>query len=192
MDMPYVIRARRNALDMSQSDLAERAGVAVRQLARYEAGQQQPAFNVAQRIAAALGLTLDELAGAYADGLDLSGDWFLAWQTKERGDEEISVQPVQAVQEADRIFLSASGGSEGCPAPVEWQGELRIWDSDTLIGWFATAHESPRDKGTLAFALLDDVAGAAGVWTGSRSGVFMTGRIGLGRTAAEAIAIAEE
>ena len=98
MDMSEVIRARRARLGMSQAELASQSEVAVRQIARYEAGEQQPAFNVAQRIATALDLTLDELAGSYSDGLDLSGDWHMSWQTWKDGEEYYTVQRVHVAQ----------------------------------------------------------------------------------------------
>jgi DNA-binding transcriptional regulator YiaG len=43
VEMSEVIRERRTAIGMSQRDLAKAAGVDVRQIRRYEAGEQQPA-----------------------------------------------------------------------------------------------------------------------------------------------------
>lgn len=40
--MGEVMRQRRHDLGMSQADLASAAGVGVRQIRRYEAGEQQP------------------------------------------------------------------------------------------------------------------------------------------------------
>ena len=47
MDISEVIRARRTALGLSQAELAKAAGVSLRQLARYEAGDQQPVLSAA-------------------------------------------------------------------------------------------------------------------------------------------------
>ena len=51
------IRTRRRALDMSQSELAERAGLT------YERANYTPGADKAYAIAEALGCTLDELCG---------------------------------------------------------------------------------------------------------------------------------
>ena len=52
--MPEVLRQRRAKRGMSQRDLATAAGVDVRQIRRYEAGEQQPVLSVAVAIAPAL------------------------------------------------------------------------------------------------------------------------------------------
>jgi transcriptional regulator with XRE-family HTH domain len=67
MDPPHVdslgaiLRRRRDALRMSQADLAKAAGVDVRQVRRYETDDQYPVLPVAVRLAVALGVTMDEL-----------------------------------------------------------------------------------------------------------------------------------
>ena len=58
-----VIGRRCRELGLSQTALAERVGVHVRQIRRYERGEQQPVLGVAVRLAATLGVSLDELAG---------------------------------------------------------------------------------------------------------------------------------
>ena len=58
-----VMRTKRQALGLTQAQLAEAAGVGRRQIRRYEAGDAQPPLLVAARIARALRITLDELAG---------------------------------------------------------------------------------------------------------------------------------
>ena len=61
-----IIKTRREELNLSQAELARAAGVHVRQIRRYESGEQQPVLAVAVKMAAALGVTLDELAGVAA------------------------------------------------------------------------------------------------------------------------------
>src|SRR4030095_5801093 len=63
MDISEVIRSRRAALGLSQAELAKKAGVSLRQLARYEAGDQQPVLSAAVALADALGISMDQLAG---------------------------------------------------------------------------------------------------------------------------------
>lgn len=55
------IKERREALHMSQEDLAVKSSVSRVSIARYEAGERIPNVDIAARIAAALGCTVDEL-----------------------------------------------------------------------------------------------------------------------------------
>src|SRR5436305_7724826 len=50
------LRARRNALDLTQFELAERAGCAEDTIGRIEAGTRRPSKQVAALLAAALGV----------------------------------------------------------------------------------------------------------------------------------------
>lgn len=193
MDMSEVIRARRARLGMSQADLAQRVEVAVRQIARYESGEQQPAFNVAQRIAAALDLTLDELAGSYSDGLDLSGDWYMSWQTWKDGEEYYTVQRVQVAQKNERLILVAERGDGSLEdGYYAWHGELRLWDNDTLLGWYAASDGASRSKGTLIFTLNPQGLHARGLWTAISHDGLLAGRGGMARTESKALGIAHE
>ena len=55
----------------------------MRQIRRYERGEQQPVLGVAVKLAATLGVSLDELAGA-GDG-PLDGEWWSARQVEVDG-----------------------------------------------------------------------------------------------------------
>src|SRR3954447_17636392 len=89
-----VIRSLRQEAGLSQARLAAAAGIHLRQIHRYESGEQQPALGVAQRLAAALGVTLDELAGGSSDRIQLDGVWWAAWETFNEGQRLIANQPV--------------------------------------------------------------------------------------------------
>src|SRR4051794_27220876 len=77
-----------------KAGLAAAAGIHLRQIHRYESGEQQPALDVAQRSVAALGATLDELAGGSSCRVNLHGTWWAAWQTFSEGEQVIATQPV--------------------------------------------------------------------------------------------------
>ena len=81
MDISEVLKSRRSVIGVSQAELAEATGISVRQLARYEAGEQQPVFSAAVLLADALGISLAELAGPVSHELDLSGIWWGGWET---------------------------------------------------------------------------------------------------------------
>lgn len=56
----------RDEARLTQGELAERAGISKRSVAAYESGEAQPTLSLAIRLADALGVSLDELAGREA------------------------------------------------------------------------------------------------------------------------------
>lgn len=188
MEMPEVLRQRRAELGMSQVDLAAAAGVDKRQIRRYEAGEQQPVLSVAVAIANALKISVGELAGIPSHRINLSGDWWASWQTFKDSDEVITAQEVQFRQQGDLINLQTSTrGIEIADGGYHWRGELRIWDNEILMGWYAADDGSIRSKGTLYFVLHPHGQRMAGRWVGvSYDGKIITGWGGLGRSEQEA------
>lgn len=63
--LAHVLRSAREAAELSQSALAERVGLASNHIARLESGDKlAPRFETVAKLAAALGLSLDEIAQA--------------------------------------------------------------------------------------------------------------------------------
>jgi transcriptional regulator with XRE-family HTH domain len=167
-----VIRRRSRALGLTQRALAELVGVDVRQVRRYESGEQQPVLAVAVRLAAALGVSLDELAGVAGPSVD--GDWWAARQVRIDEHDVTVTLPVRLTQRGSAIELEALEGGRGA-----WRGELRLWSGATLTGWYAGADE--RSRGTMLLVLRDEVA--EGRWVGvSAEGAIVTGHAALART----------
>src|SRR4029453_4538336 len=108
MDISEVIRARRTALGLSQAELAKAAGVSLRQLARYEAGEQQPVLSAAVALADALGISISQLVGEVSYDLDLSGQWWAAWQTWKDGAPRIDTHPLEVHQRGELLQLDAA------------------------------------------------------------------------------------
>jgi transcriptional regulator with XRE-family HTH domain len=167
-----VIRRRSLALGLTQLSLAERVGVDVRQIRRYESGEQQPALAVAARIAATLEVTLDELAGMAAASVD--GDWWAARQVHIEGHDVTVTLPVRLTQHGLQIELEALDTGRGA-----WRGELRLWGGETLTGWYAGV--DARSRGTMLLVLRENVA--EGRWVGvSGDGAIVTGHAALARS----------
>jgi transcriptional regulator with XRE-family HTH domain len=149
-----VIRRRRDELGMSQAEPARLADVDARQIRRYEAGEQQPLFAVAVAIAGALWLPLSELAGMPAHRVKLSGEWWASWQTFRDGVEKVATQQVELRQEGELIYVATvTRGLAIEEGGNHWSGELRLWDNEVLMGWYAANDGSIRSKGTLYFVL---------------------------------------
>jgi transcriptional regulator with XRE-family HTH domain len=177
MDLGEVIRQRRAELGMSQADLARAASIDARQIRRYEAGEQQPLFGVAVAIAAALRIPVADLAGVPAHRVKLSGEWWASWQTFRAGIEKIATQKVEILQEGEMIRVSTlTHGLSDEEGGYHWSGELRLWDNEILMGWYASTEGAIRDKGTMYFVLHPHGASMAGRWVGlSNDGKVITG-----------------
>lgn len=175
--MAEVMRRRRDELHLSQAELATVTGTSVRQIRRYEAGEQEPSLSVAVAIADALGVSVGELAGKAQHGVNLTGEWWMSWQTSYQGDEVITAQEVRFRQDGDRIDVQTlTRGIEVEDGGYHWHGELRLWDNEILMGWYAANDGSVRSKGTMYFVLHPHGVSMRGRWVGlSYDGEIMTG-----------------
>jgi transcriptional regulator with XRE-family HTH domain len=161
----------------------EAAGVSLRQLARYEAGDQQPVLSAAVALADALGISMDQLAGKVSYDLDLSGDWWCAWQTWKDGTPRIDTHPLEVHQRGELLQLNAERAVPVSEGSYRWRGELRLWDNEALIGWYRSTDAAVRSKGTLYLSLQQHGTYAWGRWVGmSYDGPVITGWGAIART----------
>jgi transcriptional regulator with XRE-family HTH domain len=183
MDFSDVIRSRRSVLGISQADLAKATGISLRQLARYEAGEQQPVLSAATALADALGISVDQLAGRVSYGLDLSGDWWAAWQTWKDSVPRIDTHPLVVSQRGEILQLDADRATSVAVGSYRWRGDLRLWDNEALMGWYRSTDAAVRSKGTIYFALHPHGNHAWGRWVGmSFDGIVVTGWGAMART----------
>lgn len=174
------------ALGLSQAELAKAADVSLRQLARYEAGDQQPAFSVAVALAEALGISLSQLAGQVSYELDLSGDWWAGWQTWKDGRPRIDTHEMKVNQRSELLQLEAERAAPVSEGSYRWRGEFRLWDNEALIGWYRSTDAAVRSKGSMYLALHPHGTHAWGRWVGmSYDGHVVTGFGAIARTEEE-------
>ena len=63
-------------------------------------------------------------------------------------------QPVQIIQRGQDLDIRAvKRGVEVADGGYLWRGQLRLWDNEILMGWYAAAEEAVRSKGTLYLVL---------------------------------------
>ncbi len=194
MEMAEVLRRRRGELGMSQAELAAAAGVDRRQIRRYEAGEQQPVLSVAVAIADALKITVGELAGIPTHRIDLSGEWWASWQTFKDGEEVVTLQEVRFRQEGELIDVeTTTRGISVEEGGYHWRGELRLWDNEILMGWYAALDGGVRSKGTMYFVLHPHGQQMAGRWVGlSYDGKIVTGWGAMARSEEDATKVIDE
>lgn len=193
MDISDVIRSRRTALGLSQAQLAKTAGVSLRQLARYEAGEQQPVLSAAVALSEALGISLAQLAGQFSHDLDLSGDWWCAWQTSKHGVTRIDTHTLEVHQQGEVLQLDADRAAPVDEGSYRWRGELRLWDNEALMGWYRSTDGAVRSKGTMYLALHPHGEYAWGRWVGMNyNGAVVTGWGSMARTEAKAHKVVQE
>ena len=138
-------------------------------------------------LAEALGVTVNQLAGQPSDRVHLDGTWWAAWQTFNAGEELIATQPVGFTQHGLAVQVEAlERSTENERGGYLWRGELRLWDSQILMGWYAAADGNVLSKGTMFFVLHAHGEYAEGRWVGlSYDGPIVTGHAALARTADE-------
>ncbi|HEY5847839.1 MAG TPA: helix-turn-helix transcriptional regulator [Microlunatus sp.] len=186
--MANVMRDRRAALGLSQADLAAAVGLDKRQIRRYEAGEAQPTLVVAKAIAHALQISLDELAGETEQRLQITGDWWAGWQTWKDGAPVHTSQPVQIRQRGTDLDIAAlERGISTEEGGYLWRGQLRLWDNEILMGWYAADDQAVRSKGTLYLVIHPHGHQMRGRWVGlSYDGPIVSGWSAFARTEQEA------
>jgi hypothetical protein len=81
----------------------------------------------------------------------------------------------------DEIGRLADGVEE--EGGYHWSGELRLWDNELLMGWYASTDGSIRSKGTMYFVLHPHGLNMAGRWVGlGFDDRIMTGWASMGQT----------
>jgi transcriptional regulator with XRE-family HTH domain len=179
-----VLKRRRGVLGLSQAELAEGAGVHLRQIRRYESGEQQPVLAVAARLATTLDVSVDELAGVASEQVALEGPWWAAWQLFVEDNEVVATLPVGVTQHGAVFEI------EALDTERPWRGELRLWKGPALTGWYADAGGDVRTRGTMFFLLRDGGARAEGRWVGlAADGSLVSGHAALARTREDAQAV---
>ena len=187
--MANVMRDRRAALALSQADLAAAVGLDKRQIRRYEAGEAQPTLVVAKAIAHALQISLDELAGETEQRLQITGDWWAGWQTWKDGAPVYTSQPIQIRQRGTDLDIAAldRGNVSAEEGGYLWRGQLRLWDNEILMGWYAADDQAVRSKGTFYYVIHPHGHQMRGRWVGlSYDGPIQSGWSAIARTEQEA------
>ena len=100
----------------------------------------------------------------------------------------------RVAQQADLLSLETI--TRGLPIDeggYHWRGELRLWDNEVLMGWYAANDKSVRSKGTMYFVLHTHGQQLTGRWVGlSYDGAIVTGWGSMARSESDARALIDE
>jgi hypothetical protein len=123
-------------------------------------------------------------SGTPALTIDLSGEWWASWQTFRDGVEKIATQQIECKQSGELIQVATiTHGLSPEEGGYHWTGELRLWDNEILMGWYAATEGPVRSKGTMYFALHPHGLHMAGRWVGlGYDGRIMTGWGSMAKT----------
>ncbi len=139
--------------------------------------------SAAVTLAEALGISLTQLAGQVTYELDLSGSWWAAWQTWKDGVPRIDTHTLEIHQNGEVLQLDADRAVPVEEGSYRWQGELRLWDNEALLGWYHSTDAAVRSKGTLYLSLNPHGDCAWGRWVGmSYDGLVVSGLGSIART----------
>jgi len=192
MAIGSVIRRQREALNLTQGQLAAVVGVDARQIRRYEAGETQPPFSVAIALAKALQLSLDELAGETTHRADLNGAWWATCQTFIAGEEVLNPQEVNIEQHGETAdVVSVTRGALSLEkGGYLWRGEVKLWDNEILTGWYTASESAVRSKGVMFFVLHPHGLQMSGRWVGlSYDGPIVSGWATMARTEEDSLSV---
>lgn len=99
--------------------------------------------------------------------VDLSGEWWASWQTFRNGVEKIATQQVECKQAGELVHVATiTHGLTPDEGGYHWNGALRLWDNEILMGWYSANEGSVRSKGTMYFTLHPHGLQMAGRWVG--------------------------
>lgn len=132
VELSEVIKARRSALGWSQADLAREAGIDVRQIRRYEAGDSQPTLTAAKALADALDVSIDTLAGGIpSEGI--TGLWWMAWRAASF--PETLLVRMEIAHSATGYLMAVAEDPDSSPHfPAAWRATLTRGRDGSYMG----------------------------------------------------------
>ncbi|AXK86581.1 XRE family transcriptional regulator [Nocardia farcinica] len=128
---PETIRRLRG--DRPQGEWGAPAGLTQRQVSRLESGDAELTLAQAVRISEAYGVSLTELAGKMPGPIDLSGDWWAAWQTLKDDIPRVDFHELRIRQDGEFLQLDGDRARSVEDGSYAWVGEARMWDSEVLL-----------------------------------------------------------
>ena len=110
----------------------------------------------------------------------------------ERRAPRIDTHTLEISQRGEVLQLTAERATPIAEGSYRWQGELRLWDSEALLGWYRSIDQAVRSKGTRYLALYPHGDHAWGRWVAMSYDGLISGWGSLARTQEQANQIVQD
>ena len=153
-DFGAVIRARRNALGMNQSRLAEEAGVSRNAVAGWETGHSRPDLGTVPSLCQALGISIEAFFGLETPRNEEDNRLLKLFHSLDLRDREVILWQTEALAEGRKSQLSALQIKQ-----KERQGNKGCGSREIPVPRFVTVYESHLGAAAGVGTALDEALG---------------------------------
>lgn len=118
------------------------------------------------------------------DSIDVTGEWYAAWQTSVDGKELINTEHVRIVQKGKTLKLfNTEKSPENPKAGYLWEGQLQFFHGRSVMGWwFPKKEENSASKGILYMTYISQRKIFIGKWVGTAyDGELLSGFVVIGK-----------
>ncbi len=147
-------------------------------------------------VGAVVGVVLKYLYDIYAEkrrfkrelednnNIDVSGEWYAAWQTSVDGNQNINTEHLRLVQKGKTLQLwNTEKAPENPKAGYLWEGQMQFFQGRNVMGWYLPKkEENNSSKGMLYMTFLSPRKLFFGKWVGTAyDGELVTGYVVIGK-----------
>lgn len=177
---PEALKRLRGSL--SQAAFGKRVGLDQKTISRLESGERELTLTEAIRLSQILGVSLTELNGDSPTGIDLTGDWFAAWQTMKDDVSRVDIHDLEVILDGSVLRFLGDRARPVEEGSYAWTGEMRMHDADVLLGWYRADDGAVRSKGVMYMTVHPHGTHMMGGWIGlSHQGPAVRGWAGIAR-----------
>jgi len=103
------------------------------------------------------------------DYIDISGEWFVAWQTSINGEELLNTETLKVKQKGKTVvFENRERAPENPQGGYLWKSKMQFYQGRNLMGWyFPLKSENNSSKGIMYMAYFSQKRLFVGKWIGS-------------------------
>lgn len=118
------------------------------------------------------------------DFIDVTGEWYAAWQTSVDGKELLNTEHVKLIQKGKTLRIyNTEKSPENPKAGYLWEGQLQFFQGRSVMGWyFPKRGENNASRGILYMTHISQRKVFIGKWVGTAyDGELVTGFVVIGK-----------
>ena len=123
------------------------------------------------------------------DNIDVTGEWYAAWQTSIDGAPLVNTEALRFVQKGKTLQMwNTEKATENPKGGFYWEGQMQFLQGRNVMGWyFPKKEENNSSKGILYMTFLAPRKLFFGKWVGTAyDGELVTGYVVIGKDRASA------